>query len=63
MNSALRSRRPRLAVFIVQQVVGRVVVGYPFRLCWDAKAERVTNNDAANDLLDYEYRKPWTVRT
>jgi hypothetical protein len=29
------------------------------RLLWDGKAERFTNNDAANDLLDYEYRKPW----
>jgi predicted dehydrogenase len=27
-------------------------------LDWDAKAERVTNNDAANKLLSYEYRKP-----
>jgi predicted dehydrogenase len=29
------------------------------RLDWDAKAERVTNHPAANDLLDYEYREPW----
>ncbi len=29
------------------------------RLDWDAAAERVTNNAAANDLLDYEYREPW----
>ena len=29
------------------------------RLTWDAKIERVTNNEAANLLLDYEYRKPW----
>ncbi|HEY1189727.1 MAG TPA: Gfo/Idh/MocA family oxidoreductase [Gemmata sp.] len=25
---------------------------------WDAKAERFTNNEAANKLLSYEYRKP-----
>ncbi len=30
------------------------------RLDWDADAERVTNNDRANELLDYEYRPPWT---
>jgi predicted dehydrogenase len=30
------------------------------RLDWDAKAERFTNNDRANELLDYEYRQPWT---
>jgi predicted dehydrogenase len=30
------------------------------RLAWDGKAECITNHDTANDLLDYEYRKPWT---
>jgi predicted dehydrogenase len=30
------------------------------RLDWDAQAERFTNNDKANELLDYEYRAPWT---
>lgn len=30
-------------------------------LTWDAKAERVTNDEAANKLLTYEYRKPWTL--
>ncbi len=29
-------------------------------LDWDAEAERFTNNERANGLLDYEYRKPWT---
>ncbi len=28
---------------------------------WDAKAERVTNDDGANKLLTYEYRKPWVL--
>jgi predicted dehydrogenase len=31
------------------------------RLDWDAKAERFTNSDAANGLLEYEYRKPWRL--
>ncbi|HEU5118989.1 MAG TPA: Gfo/Idh/MocA family oxidoreductase, partial [Isosphaeraceae bacterium] len=31
------------------------------RLDWDADAEKVTNCDEANDLLQYEYRKPWTL--
>jgi predicted dehydrogenase len=31
------------------------------RLEWDAKRERITNCDAANELLHYEYRKPWTL--
>jgi len=30
------------------------------RLDWDAGAERFTNNEQANELLDYEYRDPWT---
>jgi predicted dehydrogenase len=29
------------------------------RLDWDSQAERITNNPAANDLLDYQYREPW----
>ncbi len=31
------------------------------RLEWDADAERATGNAAANALLRYEYRKPWTL--
>ncbi|MBN1481623.1 gfo/Idh/MocA family oxidoreductase [candidate division KSB1 bacterium] len=31
------------------------------RLKWDAEKEMFTNDDAANDLLHYEYRSPWTL--
>jgi predicted dehydrogenase len=31
------------------------------RLEWDATQERVTNLPKANDLLAYEYRKPWKL--
>lgn len=31
------------------------------RIEWDAKNERITNNEKANELLSYEYRKPWTL--
>ena len=31
------------------------------RLEWDAETERFTNNEAANELLHYEYRKPWKL--
>ncbi len=31
------------------------------RIEWDAKNERVTNDEAANKLLHYEYRKPWNL--
>lgn len=30
-------------------------------LTWDAEAERITNDPEANDLLMYEYRKPWKL--
>jgi hypothetical protein len=31
------------------------------RLDWDAEQERFTNNEDANKLLHYEYRKPWKL--
>jgi predicted dehydrogenase len=31
------------------------------RLDWDAENERFINNDEANQLLHYEYRKPWKL--
>jgi predicted dehydrogenase len=30
-------------------------------LTWDAKAERVTNDEEANKLLTYQYREPWKL--
>ena len=31
------------------------------RIEWDAKKERILNNEAANDLLEYKYRDPWKL--
>jgi predicted dehydrogenase len=31
------------------------------RIEWDAETEAITNIPEANDLLHYEYRKPWTL--
>jgi predicted dehydrogenase len=31
------------------------------RLEWDARKERVRNNEEANDLLHYDYREPWKL--
>ena len=31
------------------------------RIEWDPVNERITNNDKANELLHYEYRKPWKL--
>lgn len=33
------------------------------KLEWDAKAERITNDEDANQHLTKEYRKPWTLPT
>ncbi len=30
-------------------------------LVWDARDEKVTNDEAANKLLSYEYREPWKL--
>ena len=31
------------------------------RLEWDPEREQITNNDEANSMLHYEYRKPWKL--
>jgi len=31
------------------------------RLLWDAEKERFTNSEEANQMLSYEYRKPWKL--
>ena len=31
------------------------------RIDWDPTTERITNNEAANALLHYKYREPWTL--
>ena len=42
-------------------LLANIALATKSRLAWDAKAECFTNNDDANALLDYEYRKPWTL--
>ncbi len=41
-------------------LLGNISLATGLRLEWDAGAERITNDRAANDLLHYDYRKPWT---
>ena len=43
-----------------QQGRARLLTFDKARLDWDDRAERFTNNDQANELLDYEYRQPWS---
>lgn len=41
--------------------LGNIALATRSRIEWDAKAERITNNAAANRLLQYAYRPPWKL--
>ena len=41
--------------------LANIALATRMRLDWDAQAERFTNCEAANQLLHYEYRKPWSL--
>jgi predicted dehydrogenase len=41
-------------------LLANIALATKSRLDWDAQAERFTNNEAANAMLDYEYRQPWS---
>ena len=45
---------------IEKALLANIALATRARLDWDPQAERFTNNEQANMLLDYEYRKPWT---
>jgi predicted dehydrogenase len=42
-------------------LLGKLALQRGRLLTWDAGAERVTDDEAANKFLTYEYRKPWTL--
>lgn len=41
--------------------LGNIALEAKARIEWDAENERITNVPEANDLLQYEYRSPWTL--
>jgi predicted dehydrogenase len=41
--------------------LGNIALETKSRIEWDPEKERVTNLPAANDLLHYEYRQPWSA--
>jgi hypothetical protein len=41
--------------------LGNIALRSKSRIEWDAAAERVTGNEAANALLRREYRAPWKL--
>ncbi len=42
-------------------LLANISLATQLRLEWDAENEIITNSKEANDLLHYEYRKPWTL--
>jgi len=42
-------------------LLGNIALATKSRIDWDAEKERIVNNEAANSLLHYEYRPPWTL--
>jgi len=41
--------------------LGNISLAARARIEWDAEAERIASPAEANELLHYEYRKPWTL--
>jgi hypothetical protein len=42
-------------------LLANIALATKTRIEWDPKSERIINNKQANNLLQYEYRKPWTL--
>ena len=43
------------------QILAKIALRVGRRVIWDAKAERIANDDEANRLLTYQYREPWRL--
>jgi hypothetical protein len=42
-------------------LIANIALKTKSHLEWDAKAEKFTNNSAANKLLSYQYRAPYKL--
>jgi predicted dehydrogenase len=42
-------------------LLANIALATKARLDWDPRTERITNNEKADRLLHYEYRKPWKL--
>jgi predicted dehydrogenase len=42
-------------------LLSKISLAVQLRIEWDPESERITNSRLANDMLHYEYRKPWEL--
>jgi predicted dehydrogenase len=42
-------------------LLANIALATESRIEWDPRNERITNNEKANEMLHYEYRKPWKL--
>ena len=42
-------------------LLANIALATKARIEWDPQTERIANNKEANELLHYEYRRPWTL--
>jgi predicted dehydrogenase len=42
-------------------LLSKISLAVSQRIEWDPEAEQITNSSEANDMLHYEYRKPWKL--
>ena len=59
-------KRPKADVEIghrstTMSLLANISLAVQARLDWDAESEQITNHELANNLLHYEYRKPWKL--
>jgi predicted dehydrogenase len=63
----IRSRRkPRADIeeghrSTTMSLLSKISLAVKLRIEWDPETEQITNSQQANDMLHYEYRKPWTL--
>ena len=42
-------------------LLANIALATKSRIDWDPKNEKITNSKKASQLLEYKYRKPWTL--
>jgi hypothetical protein len=42
-------------------LLSKISLATRLRIEWDPDTEQITNSQEANEMLHYEYRKPWKL--